>query len=728
MLRKYCVALLALFTISSVFAQKKQVSLEDIWKRYKFYGPTVQGIRSMNDGEHFTVLSRTQQGPAIVKYSYVSGEPVDTLISMGEIQEATNKKIRFDSYQLGPDEDMVLLGTKTEGIYRHSSKSYYYIYDLENHSLDSIRADGKQQLADFSPTENKVAFVYENRMHIQDLDGNNKLVSFGTGEEDAFIAGAVDWVYEEEFSFHKGFHWSPEGSYLAYYQFDEREVPKFSMDIFGKDLYPRQEVFKYPKAGEVNSKVSIHIYDVEGNKSLAVNLPEEYEYIPRIFWTNQDDELIITTMNRLQNTLTLWKVEVEDGETEVEKMYEESAPAYLEIDDDIRFLEDGSFIWTSEKDGYNHIYHMDDDGEVIRQITSGKWEVTEFYGIDEDSKTLYYQAAEESPLQRAVYSINLKGTEKKKLSDKQGWNGAQFSDGYKYFINTYSAKDMPPQVTLHSSSGQKVRDINTNENLKERLEEYQLSPKEFFSFSTDYGTRLNGWMIKPSDFDPSKKYPLLMFVYGGPGSQTVKDEYDGFNYMWYQVLADKGYIIASVDNRGTGARGREFRTATYQQLGKLETEDQIAAAQHLGGMNFIDDSRIGIWGWSYGGYMSSLALFKGADVFDLAIAVAPVTNWRFYDNIYTERYMRTPQENASGYDENSPINHVDKLKGHYLLVHGSADDNVHVQNTMRMITALVEADKQFDLFIYPDKAHGIGGGNARYHLYKKMTNFITENL
>ncbi len=722
-----------LFSIISILAlpataQKKQVTVEDVWQRYAFYAPTTGGIRSMNDGEHFTALSRTSEGPALQKFSYKTGELVSTLTSAKAIQAATGKQLMFDKYQFGPNEERVLLGSETEGIYRHSSQSYFYIYNLKTQSLDSLLTDGKQRLADFSPTENKVAYVFENRMHIQDLDNNNQTVSFGTGEEDAYIAGAVDWVYEEEFSFHKGFHWSPEGNYIAYYQFDEREVPKFSMDVYGQELYPQQQVFKYPKAGEVNSKVSIHIYDVQNNKDWEVQIPESYEYIPRIKWTQEDDELVVFSMNRLQNKLTLWEVEIEDEELEVEKLYEETAEAYLEIHDNLRFLEDGSFIWTSETDGFNHIYHIDDDGEVKRQITSGKWEVTEFYGIDEDSKTLYYQAAEESPLRRAVYSISLKGKDKKKLSPKKGWNSADFSDGFTYFINRFSNAATPTQQSLRNNQGELVRKMVTNDRVKGRLEGYELSDKEFFSFTTSEGTNLNGWMIKPTNFNPQKEYPLLMFVYGGPGSQTVEDRYDAFNGMWYQVLAAKGYVVVSVDNRGTGARGRDFRTKTYQQLGKYETQDQIEAAKYLGNMNFIDSSRIGIWGWSYGGYMSSLALFKGNEVFKTAIAVAPVTNWRFYDNIYTERYMRTPQENAEGYDQNSPINFVDQLEGNYLLVHGTGDDNVHVQNTMRMISALVNANKQFDLFLYPDKAHGISGGNTRLHLYQKMTDFLEENL
>lgn len=725
--KRYALFLALVFSIGA-FAQKQSVSLADVWRSYRFYAPGTQGLRSMADGEHFTTLEQSSEGVIIPRYSYEKFEAVDTLVTAAAIAEHSGVNLAVDGYQLGPDENRLLLRTATESIYRHSSKSNYYIYDLESRDLDSLRTEGKQRLAEFSPTENKVAYVYDRHLHIVDLDNDHATVHLGKGEPGAFIAGGVDWVYEEEFSFHKGYQWSPEGRYIAYYQFDEREVPTFSMDKYGQGLYPTQEVFKYPKAGEVNSIVQIHVYDLQEEKDYAIDIPEDYEYIPRIKWTQEDDELVIYTMNRHQNSLNLWEVEMERDGVEVEKLYREEAPAYLEINDDLRFLSDESFIWSSEKDGYQHLYHFDEDGELIRQLTSGKWEVTKFYGIDKDEEWLYFQAAKESPLRREVYRVQLDGGDPEELSAAKGWNEAQFSEGMRYFLLRHSAAGKAPRETLHSSDGTELQVVRSGEDLEDRLDKYQLSNKEFFSVPNGQGTELNGWMIKPNDFRSDKEYPLLMFTYGGPGSQTVKDQYDGFNTKWYQLLADSGYVVVSIDNRGTGARGRDFRTQTYQELGRYEIEDQIAAAEYLGGMNFIDAERIGMWGWSYGGYMSSLALTKGADQFKMAIAVAPVTNWRFYDNIYTERYMRTPQENPRGYDENSPINHVDKMKGKYLLVHGSADDNVHLQNTMRMISALVAADKQFEQFIYPDKDHGIGGGNTRYHLYSKMTDFIFENL
>lgn len=727
MIRKTFSVLLLAGLCFQAFAQGKKVTLEDVWKRYEFYAQSTSALNSMNDGQHYAAITKTDNGPTLEKFSYKTGESVGLIISAKVIEEQTGKRVNFVDYEFSPNEDKVLLATDQESIYRHSSKSRYYVYDLKNGKLDSLATEGKQQLATFSPTRNQVAFVKDNRLHIQDFDSDSReLISFGKGEDDAFIAGAVDWVYEEEFSFHKGFEWSPNGDYIAYYQTDEREVPLFTMDIFGKGLYPSEDEFKYPKAGEPNSDVSIHLFDIKNQEDAKVEISQDYEYIPRIKWTKDDEELVIYTMNRLQNQLTLWKVEAAKASASV--LYQENAPSYIEISDDLRFFKDGSFIWTSEQDGYKHIYHMDKKGAIKKQITKGNWEVTEFYGIDEDSKTLYYQAAEESPMERAVYSIKLDGSGKKKLSTKKGWNDAEFSKGFKYYINTYSSKDVPTLETLHNSKGEQLRVITDNAKLKEKLRSYDIAQKDFFKFKNEEGTELNGWMIKPQDFEEGKKYPVLMFVYGGPGSQTVKNQYDGFNHFYYQSLANQGYIIVSVDNRGTGARGRDFRTVTYKQLGKFEIEDQISGAKYLGTLPYVDKKRIGIWGWSYGGYMSSLGITKGADVFTMAIAVAPVTNWRFYDSIYTERYMDTPQNNGNGYDDNSPINHVGKLEGKYLLIHGSADDNVHVQNTMRMISALVDADKQFDLFIYPDKNHGIYGGNTRYHLYKMMNDFILKNL
>lgn len=727
-MKNFLATLLLVSVSSALSAQKRNVTLDDIWHKYTFFPKSTAGLNSMKDGEYYSALTNADNGPTIEKFSYKTGKSAGYVVSASAIKEQTGKLISFDDYAFGPNEKLVLLATNTEPIYRHSSKSKYYVYDLEKAKLDSITpSNNKQQLASFSPTRKQVAFVMNNKMHIKAFEkmGNWTETTFGQGENNAFIAGAVDWVYEEEFSFHKGYEWSPDGNTIAYYQTDEREVPLFSMDLYGQALYPSEYEFKYPKAGEPNSKVNIALYDLKTEKTTPIKIPEDYEYIPRIKYTPQGD-LIVFTMNRHQSELKLWKIK--KGETQANLFYQEVAPSYIEITDDFTFLTDGSFVYSSEMGGFRHIYHISAKGELIKQLSSGNFEVTELYGVDQKNGYVFYQAAAVNPMQREVYRVKLDGGKAEKLSTMPGWNSASFSNGFTYYVNTYSSAQNPTVETVHTQNGTLLRTINDNAALQERLNKFNLSEKEFIKVPVGGGVDLNGWMIKPKNFDSTKKYPVLMFVYGGPGSQTVKDQYDGANTFWYQMLASKGYIVVSVDNRGTGARGRDFRTLTYQQLGKYEIEDQINAAKWLGEQSYVDASRIGIWGWSYGGYMSSLAITKGADVFKMAMAVAPVTNWRFYDSIYTERYMRTPQENANGYDDNSPINHVEKLKGNYLLVHGSADDNVHFQNTTRMISSLVNADKQFDLFVYPDKNHGIYGGNTRYHLYTKMSNFIAENL
>ncbi|MFT7114325.1 MAG: dipeptidyl-peptidase-4, partial [Candidatus Azotimanducaceae bacterium] len=580
----------------------------------------------------------------------------------------------------------------------------------------------------FSPDGKHVAFVRDNNIFVKDLEKGTEIQVTKDGKKNAIINGATDWVYEEEFAFDKAFFWSAEGSKIAYYRFDETAVPEFSMDVFKGGLYPEQEQFKYPKAGEANATVGIFVYNLRTNNTAEADIKANDEfYIPRIKWTKDDNLLSVQRMNRHQNELDFILVNGNDGASNV--IFTEKDAAYVDVSDDLTFLNNGKqFVWTSEKSGFNHVYLYDLRGKQVRQITKGNWDVTSVYGVDVVNNLLYYQSAEESPLRRSVYVIDLKGRNKRRLSIKEGTNKAYFSKNFSVFINNYSNANSPSEYTLHLNNGKLARELVNNEKLKETLEGLSISPKEFFTFKTSEDVELNGWMIKPADFDATKKYPVFMTVYGGPGSQTVTDSWGGSNYFWHEMMAQEGYIVVSVDNRGTGARGRDFKKITYQELGKYETIDQIEAAKYLGGLDYVDADRIGIQGWSYGGYMSSLCLTKGAEQFKAAIAVAPVTTWRYYDSIYTERYMRTPQENEAGYDDNSPINHVDKMEGAYLLVHGSADDNVHYQNTMEMITALVKANKQFDLFIYPDNNHGIYFGNSRLHLYTKMTNFLKENL
>jgi len=717
-MKKILIICFSLVFITPIFSQKRDITLDDLWKNYTFYPKSYSGLNSMNDGEHYVTMEKTDDGQEIIKYRFKSGKKVRTLFKSNNFEIP-----KVGRYTFSQDEKQLLLATKTEGIYRYSSKSVYYIYNVFTDKLKKL-SDDKVMYATFSPNGEKVAYVLENNLFIQNIKSGAITQVTTDGKKNHIINGASDWVYEEEFALVRSFEWAPDGEHIAYYKFDESQVKEFSMDLFKGGLYPTQEVFKYPKAGEDNSVVKVYFYNLEQDKSTYIYTEKDYEYIPRIKWTNNPKVLALYGMNRHQNELDFVLANAEDGGNKV--LFTEKDKYFIDIHDNLTFLPEDNFIWTSEKDGFNHIYIKGLDGSE-QQITKGEWEVTAFDGVDSDKMEIYYRSTEEGSINRTLYVQNLETEEKRKLSTQIGDNSIKFSENFKYYLNSYSNANSAPYYTLHNSSGKQLKVLEDNADFNTKMEGFNLTEKEFFTIKTE-DAELNAWMIKPPNFDENKEYPLFMFLYGGPGSQQVTNSFGWTNYYWYQMLAQKGYIVACVDNRGTGGKGAEFKKMTYKELGKFETIDQINAAKYFGSLPYIDSNRIGIQGWSYGGYMSSLCITKGADVFSLAIAVAPVTNWRYYDNIYTERYMQTPQENASGYDENSPINHVDKLKGHYLLIHGSADDNVHVQNTMEMISALVNANKQFDLFIYPDKNHGIYGGNTRYHLYKKMTDFILENL
>ncbi|WP_066221585.1 S9 family peptidase [Formosa haliotis] len=707
-----------------VFAQQKQITLEEIWNG-GFRTEGMEALHSMANGQQYSVLdfNRQTRSTAIDIYDYKTLSKVKTLVSSSNLADVDY----FTDYTFSEDESKVLLATNVESIFRHSTLANYYVFDTATGKITGV-AEDKIQEPTFSPDGTKVAYGLNNNLFVKDLKTGATTKITTDGLDNKIINGITDWVYEEEFAFVRAFEWNTASNKIAFIRFDESNVPEFSMDVFGTDLYPKQEVFKYPKAGEPNSVVSLHVFDLAKNKTTAISLDKSYSdfYIPRIKWTNNADVLSAQYSNRHQNELDLWMINTSNQTSKL--VLTDKDPAYVDVTDNLTFLDDNSFIWTSEKDGYNHIYHYKQDGKLINQITKGDWEVTNYYGFDKKSKKLFYQSVENGSINRDVYSIGLNGKGKTRLSEKDGTNSASFSADFTYFINTYSSATTPPLYTLNDSkSGKVIKVIKDNKALSNKLSQYAISKKEFSTIKVN-GNDLNMWMIKPANFDASKTYPLFMYQYSGPGSQQVANSWLSANDYWYEMLAQKGYIVACVDGRGTGFKGAAFKKATQKELGKYELEDQIAAAKQLGDLAYIDKDRIGIWGWSFGGFMSSNAIFKGNDVFKMAIAVAPVTSWRFYDSIYTERYMTTPQENPSGYDENSPINHVDKLKGDFLLVHGTADDNVHVQNSMRMIEALIQANKQFEWMIYPDKNHGIYGGNTRLHLYTKMTNFLDRTL
>lgn len=715
---------LTTFSVVS-FAQTKEITLEDIWSG-AFSQERLQNLQSLKDGKSYIVQSYDEatQEMAVDIFSYKAGEKTGTLISTKTLPGISD----FNTFTLSKDEEKVIIGIAVEPIYRRSSRGLYFVWDIENKELVQLD-DAKIQSPTFSPDGTKVGFVKENNLYYKDLSSNTVVQVTTDGEKNKIINGVTDWVYEEEFAFVRAFEWNPDGTKLAYLKFDESQVPEFSMDLYGRygqSLYPKQDVFKYPKAGEENAEVSLYLYDVVAKTNSKINVGV-YEYLPRLKWTQDNNLLSVQTLNRHQNALNLYLVDAETNDSEL--ILTETDEAYVDVTDDLTFLNNNSFIWTSEKDGWKHIYHYAEDGSLINQITSGAWEVTTYYGFDDTSGRVFFQSTERGSVNRDVYSILANGKNKVRLTQLIGTNRADFSADFTYFVNTFTNTETPAVYTLHKAkNGKLVRQIKDNSALLKKLEAYDLSPKELSTVEVN-GNELNTWIIKPPNFNPEQVYPLLMYQYSGPGSQSVSNTFFNTNEYWYQMLAQQGYIVVCVDGRGTGYKGRNFKKLTQNELGKYELEDQISAAKLFGDKEFIDAGRIGIWGWSYGGFMASNAMFQANDVFKAAIAVAPVTSWRFYDTVYTERYMTTPQENASGYDDNSPISHVDKFdKGNYLLVHGSADDNVHVQNTMQLIEALVQANKQFDWRIYPDKNHGIYGGNTRLHLYTLMTNFIKQNL
>ena len=717
-MKKILILFIAITSLST--AQKKDITIDEIWDG-TFRTERMNSLNSMN-GDFYSLqnFDKTTRSSTVDKYSYATLEKVETIVDSKELKELKY----FENYSFNNNETKLILGVDSEPIYRHSSLGIFYVYDIASKSLQLIDEE-KIQEPTFSPDSKKVAYSKNNNLFIKNLETNEVTQITTDGLKNSIINGICDWVYEEEFAFVRAFDWSSNSENIAFLRFDETEVPTFSMDITGTGLYPTQQVFKYPKAGEKNSTVTLHLYNLNSVKSTKINVGN-YEYIPRIKWTNDANTLCVTTLNRHQNNLNLYFVNASDFSSKV--VLNETDKAYIDIHDNLTFFKDSSFIWTSEKDGFNHIYWYSKEGKLLNQVTNGAWEVTNFYGVNEKTKTVFYQSVEDGSINRTIYSIKLNGKDKKRLSNTFGTNDASFNKNLGFFINTFSDASTPPIYTLHNNKGELLKEVLANTTLLENLKSYNLSEKEFFTLKTKNG-EFNAWMIKPSNFDATKKYPLFMTQYSGPGSQSVSNSWNSANDYWFQHLAQKGYIIVCVDGRGTGFKGAEFKKTTYLNMVKYETIDQIDAAKELAKLPYINSNEIGIWGWSFGGHMSTNCLFKGNDVFKMAIAVAPVTSWRFYDTVYTERFMRTPQENPAGYDENSPINYADKLKGKFLLIHGSGDDNVHVQNTMRLTNALIEANKPFDQAIYPDRTHGIyRGKNTRLHLFNKMTTFIEENL
>ncbi|UZR94869.1 S9 family peptidase [Chondrinema litorale] len=704
---------------------QKRITIDDVFGKNTFSPKRVSGVNWMNDGKYYSAINDNN----VVKVDVTTGQAVETIFDGDLLPSGT----RLSAYQLSADEKKILILTQREMIYRRSFTADYTVFDLETKKISPLSEGGKQSYATFSPDGTKVAFVRENNLFYVNLDDMSEVQVTDDGKFNHIINGSTDWVYEEEFGFVKAFFWSPDSKKIAYYKFDESEVPEYNMQLWNHGaLYPQDYRFKYPKAGEKNSTIAIKIYHLNNKQIVDVPLGSETDiYIPRVMWTKNPDLLSVRRMNRLQNQIEILHADAKSGKSEV--VYTEKSDTYIDINycNDLTYLSDGEhFVRTSEKDGYKHIYVHNMDGSEALQLTKGEWEVTKLVGISDGKKPIaYYISTEVSPLERHLYRIDLKGKKKEKLSAKSGMYSVDMSPDFQYFIETYNAVDAPGTYTLYKApKNESIKVLEDNSELKSTLEEYDIVTKEFFTISLDNDVELNAYMLKPTDFDSTKQYPLLVYQYSGPGSQNVSKGWSGGHFFMHQYLVQQGYIVAVVDPRGTGFKGKAFKHITYKQLGKYETEDQIAAAKYMSSLDYIDASRIGIWGWSYGGYMSSLCIMKGADVFKTAVAMAPVTTWRFYDSIYTERYLQRPQDNASGYDDNSPINHVDKLKGNFLLVHGTGDDNVHFQNSVALQDALIQSGKQFSSFYYPDKNHGLRGGNDRGHFYQLFANYIMNNL
>lgn len=735
-MKKLSILFLLCLLVQVVPAQgSKALDLKEITSG-KFRAEGIQGVIPMADGEHYTQMNA--EGTQIIKYSFRTGQQVEVVFDVAKARECTFK--RFDGYTFSPDGSKILIRTETQPIYRHSYKAVHYLYTIKRNIVEKLSEGGPQQSPVFSPDGNMVAFVRDNNIFlVKMLYGNSESQVTEDGKFNHVLNGIPDWVYEEEFSFATALEFSPDNTMLAFIRFDESEVASFTFPIFAGqaphysalETYPGAYTYKYPKAGEANSKVSVHTFDIKSKVTRKMKLPLDPDgYIPRIRFTQDAAKLAIMTLNRNQNRFDLYFADPRS--TLCKLVLRDESPYYINesVFDNIMFYPQ-NFSFISEKDGYSHLYWYSMGGNLIKQVTKGKFEVKRFIGWDAATNTFYFESNEESPLRTAVYKTDKKGG-RIKLSEKAGTNSAIFSSNLKYFMNTYSNLQTPAVITLNDNTGKVLKTLVTNQKLKETLAQYQLPKKEFFTFRTSQGTELNGWMIKPADFNESKKYPVLLYQYSGPGSQEVVDKWgiggDRGGIGWDAYMASKGYVIVCVDGRGTGGRGAEFAKCTYLNLGVKEAQDQVETAKHMAAQPYVDKSRIGIWGWSFGGYMTIMSMSEGTPVFKAGAAVAAVTDWRFYDTVYVERFMRTPQQNAEGYKAGSAFTRAANLNGRLLLVHGMADDNVHFQNCAEYSECLVQADKQFDMQVYTNRNHGIYGGNTRYHLFTRLTEFFLNNL
>ena len=706
--------------------------------RGEFRAESMASLKPLDDGESYSQVS--SDGTKILKYSFKTGKQTGVIFDLNNVRGPKIRIDRIDGYIFSPDGKRILIQTDTRYIYRRSFTATYYIYEVQNNKMGPLSVGGEQQTPLFSPDGNMIAFVRQNNIFLVKLLYDNAESQITTdGERNSIINGIPDWVYEEEFSTNRSMVFTADSRQLVWIKYDESKVKEFSFQWFrGSNptmdeylTYPGSYVYKYPKAGEDNSKVGVYSFDIKSRKTRQIDVPLDADgYIPRIVMTSDPTKVAVFTMNRHQDDMriymanpltTLSKLVVQD---KVDKYVKQESMCAVTFTDQ-------HILVPSERDGYNHIFIYTLNGQLKRQVVKGQFEVTDIYGMDDKTGDVFYAANELGPQDKQVYVSHANG-KTERLTSKEGQNNATFSRGFRYFINIWSDLNNPPVYTLNDSRGRILHTMIDNKALKEKYQSYGLGTKELFSFTTSEGVKLNGWMVKPADFSPSKRYPVIMFQYGGPGSQQVLNYWNigaaGQGAILEQYMAQQGYIVACVDNRGTGGRGAEFEKCTYLRLGEKEAFDQVETALWLGQQPYVDKDRIGMWGWSYGGWNTLMSMSEGRPVFCAGVAVAPPTCWRYYDSVYTERYMRTPKENKSGYDEVNPIARAAKLHGALLICHGLADDNVHFQNTAEYTEALIQADKDFKENIYVNRNHGISGGNTRNHLYRQIIQWFDEKL
>lgn len=714
-------------TLNIGYAQKQDITIADLKQNFTYVAYGTKLTVGLSDGEHFAAID----GDKIKKYTYKTGEEVATIMDLSKISDCPFEDI--EGFSFSDDEQKILIYTNSQKIYRYSFTADYFVYDTHYNELKRVSEQGQERDTKLSPDGTMVAYVSNNNLYLKKLRYDSTSAITTDGDVNKIINGAPDWVYEEEFTMTSAFEWSDDSKQIAFVRFDENEVKEYTFPIYNVGanteyaIYPGTYSYKYPKAGEKNSEVSVHVYNIQSRQTKTMDLGDlKNRYVPRIKWTATENQLAIYTLNRRQNQLDIYLANTTS--TVCKNFFTDKSKTYIDEDvlDNSIFLPDGNtFIYTGEEDGWNHIYVYGTNGVFRCKLTQGEWDVTNLIGYNQQNQTIYYQAARTSPLNRDVYAISIDGKTERQISSGNGTTDIKLSATGKYYQKAYSDTNTPPTFTVHETATNKTLwTIQDNKKLKEKLQKANWHKKEFIKVPNADGTELNAWIVKPTDFDNKKEYPLLMVQYSGPGSQEVLNKW---TLDWEQTLASEGYIVACVDGRGTGCRGDEFKKCTYQHLGQYESDDQIAAAKYFATLPYIDAERIGIWGWSFGGFMSSLCLCR-SDVFKAGIAIAPVTSWRFYDSIYTERFMRTPQENISGYDKCNPLSLANQLSGHLFLIHGTADDNVHLQNQAEFTDALIRSGKQFDMFCYPNKNHSIKGGNTRMHLYTMLLNWVKINL